>query len=157
LVAKAADALGTTPDELPLAAEKLRGEMKALRDELRELRRRAAGDRAGELAASAIDGVVVARVDGMARDDVRDLAVAVRGQPGVRAVVIGGEPEGGGVALVAAVAKDSGLNASELIAQAARTVRGGGGKSPDLAVAGGRDPARLDEALDQARVAAGLG
>jgi alanyl-tRNA synthetase len=155
LVARAADVLGTTPDELPLAAEKLRGEVRTLRDELKELRRQAAGSRAGELAAAAVDGVVVARVDGLGRDDLRDLAVAVRDQPGVRAVVLGGEPPGGGVALVAAVTKDSGFNASELIAESARTVKGGGGKSPDLAVAGGRDPSRLDEALDQARAAAG--
>ena len=37
-----------------------------------------------------------------------------------------------------------------------RTVKGGGGKSPDLAVAGGKAVGALDEALDQARAAAGL-
>jgi alanyl-tRNA synthetase len=156
LVSRAADVLGTTPDELPLAAERLRGELKALRDELKDLRRQAAGSRAGDLASTAVDGVVVARVDAVARDDLRDLAVAVRDTPGVRAVVVGGEPPGGGVALVAAVTKDGGLNAAELIAESARTVGGGGGKSPELAVAGGRDASRLDEALDQARAAAGI-
>jgi alanyl-tRNA synthetase len=81
----------------------------------------------------------------------------VRQQPGVRAVVIGGEPDGGGVALVAAVTRDSGLEARTLIADAARTVGGGGGgKNPELAVAGGRDASRLDEALAQARAAAGI-
>jgi alanyl-tRNA synthetase len=99
---------------------------------------------------------VVARVDAVGRDDLRDLAVAVRESPGVRAVVLGGEPPGGGVALVAAVTKGGGLNAGELIAEPARTVGGGGGKSPELAVAGGRDASRLDEALDQARAAAGI-
>jgi alanyl-tRNA synthetase len=156
LVSRAADVLGTTPDELPLAAERLRGELKTLRDELKDLRRQAAGSRAGDLASAAVDGVVVARVDAVARDDLRDLAVAVRDTPGVRAVVLGGEPPGGGVALVAAVTKDGGLNAAELIAQSARTVGGGGGRSPELAVAGGRDASRLDEALDQARAAAGI-
>jgi alanyl-tRNA synthetase len=156
LVSRAADVLGTTPDELPLAAERLRGELKTLRDELKDLRRQAAGSRAGDLASAAVDGVVVARVDAVARDDLRDLAVAVRDTPGVRAVVVGGEPPGGGVALVAAVTKDGGLNAAELIAESARTVGGGGGKSPELAVAGGRDASRLDEALDQARAAAGI-
>ena len=156
LVSRAADVLGTTPDELPLAAERLRGELKTLRDELKDLRRQAAGSRAGDLASTAVDGVVVARVDAVARNDLRDLAVAVRDTPGVRAVVVGGEPPGGGVALVAAVTKDGGLNAAELIAESARTVGGGGGKSPELAVAGGRDASRLDEALDQARAAAGI-
>ena len=156
LVSRAAEALGTTPDELPVAAERLRGELKSLREELKDMRRQAAGSRAGELAAAAVDGVVVARVDGIARDDLRDLAVAVREAPGVRAVVLGGEPPSGGVALVAVVTKDRGLEAGALIADAARTVGGGGGTGPDLAVAGGRDASRLDEALDQARAAAGI-
>jgi alanyl-tRNA synthetase len=157
LVARAADALGTTPDELPLAAERMRGEFKALRDEIRDLRRQAAGNRAGALASGAVDGVVVARVDGLAPDEIRDLAVAVRQQPGVRGAVIGGEKPDGGVTLVAAVTKDGGLHAGDLIADAARTVGGGGGKGPELAQAGGRDASRLDDALDQVRAAAGLG
>ena len=70
--------------------------------------------------------------------------------------MLGGAPDEGGVALVAAVTKDSGLVASDLIAEAARLVGGGGGKAPDVAVAGGRDAGRLDEALDRARAAAGL-
>jgi alanyl-tRNA synthetase len=155
LVARAAEVLGTTPDDLPLAAERMRGEFKALRDEIKDLRRQVALSRAGDLAGAAVDGVVVARVDGTTRDEVRELALAVRQQPGIRAVVIGGEPEGGGVALVAATTKESGIEARALIAEAARTVGGGGGgKNPELAVAGGRDPSRLDEALDQARRAA---
>jgi alanyl-tRNA synthetase len=158
LIARAADALATTPDDLPLAAERLRSEFKALRDEIKDLRRQAAGNQAGELAATAVDGVVVARVDGTPRDTVRELALAVRRQPSVRAVVLGGEPEGGGVTLVAATTRESGLDAKALIADAARTVGGGGGgRNPELAVAGGRDPSRLDEALDKARAAAGIG
>ena len=50
------------------------------------------------------------------------------------------------------VANDSGLNASALIADAAKTVQGGAGKSADVAVAGGKDPSKLDEALALAQV-----
>src|SRR5262245_12703842 len=157
LMARAAEALNTTPDDLPLAAERMRADFKALRDEIRDLRRRAAGDQAATMAARAVDGVVVDRADGISRDDVRELALAVRQQPGIRAVVLGGEPEGGGVALVAAVARDSGFGAKALMADAARAVGGGGGgKNPELAVAGGRDASRIDEALDLARAAAGI-
>jgi alanyl-tRNA synthetase len=157
LMARAADALGTTADELPAAAEKVRSELKAMQAEIKSLRQKAAGSRAAELAATAVDGVVVARSDGTTRDEVRDLAVAVRRQSGIRAVVIGGVPDNGGVALVAAAAKESGIEAKTLIADAARTVGGGGGgKNPELAVAGGRDASRLDEALEQARAAAGI-
>ena len=156
LLAGAADRLGVAPDELVTGIDKRLEELKALRDEVKALKRQTATGQAGALAASAVDGVVVARVDGLDRDGLRDLAVAVRDTDGVRAVVIIGEPDGGGVGLVAAVTPDSGLNAGELIADAAKTVGGGGGKAPDLAVAGGRDPAKIDDALDQARDAAGL-
>ncbi|MET0883305.1 MAG: alanine--tRNA ligase [Acidimicrobiales bacterium] len=156
LLAGAADRLGVAPDELVTGIDKRLEELKALRDEVKALKRQTATGQAGALAASAVDGVVVARVDGLDRDGLRDLALAVRDTDGVRAVVIIGEPDGGGVGLVAAVTPDSGLNAGELIADAAKTVGGGGGKAPDLAVAGGRDPAKIDDALDQARDAAGL-
>jgi alanyl-tRNA synthetase len=154
LVARAADALGTTGDDLPLAAEKLRSELKAAQSEIKTLRRQAASSRATELAAAAVDGVVVARVDGLAPEEVRDLAVAVRQQPGVRAAVIGGEKPDGGVALVAAATRDGGLHAGELIAEAARTVKGGAGRGPELAQAGGKDASLIDEALDQVRATA---
>jgi alanyl-tRNA synthetase len=156
LIRRAAEVLGAAPAELVSAAEKLRAENKALRDELSQLKRQAAGAQAQELAGAAVDGIVVDRRDGMSRNELRDLAVAVRDQPHVRAVVLGGALDGGGVALVAAVTRDSGLEAGELIADPAKTVGGGAGKNPDLAVAGGRDVSRIDEALDQARDAAGL-
>ncbi len=153
----AADVLGVATAELVDAVERRVAEAKELRVRVRELERQAASGRAGELAAAAVDGVVVTRVDGLDRDALRDLAVAVRDVPGVRAVVLGSAPESGGVALVAAVAPDSGLHASELIADAARAVKGGGGKSAELAVAGGKDPSALDDALALARAAAGIG
>jgi alanyl-tRNA synthetase len=82
--------------------------------------------------------------------------VALRQQPGIRAVVLIGEPDTGGVALVSAVAKDSGLDAPALIKQAANAVGGGGGGKGDIATAGGRDASKIDEALALARAAAGI-
>jgi len=151
---RTATLLRVTPPEVPERVEKLLEEQRALNDRMKSIQRAGAGERAREIATEAVDGVVVARVDDVDRDGLRDLAVAVRDQPGVRAVVLGAAPEGGGVALVSAAAKGSGFDASALIADAARTVGGGGGKNADLAVAGGRDPSRLDEALEQARQAA---
>jgi alanyl-tRNA synthetase len=148
---RTATLLRVAPPEVPHRVEKLLDEQRALNEQVKALRRAGSAGRAAELAASAVDGVVVARVDGTSRDDLKALAVEVRNRPGIRAVVLGGEPEGGGVALVAAVAKDSGLEAWQLLVEAARTVGGGGGRSPEVAVAGGRDAGRLDEALEQAR------
>jgi len=152
----AADRLGVAPEEVLTGLDKRLDELKALRDEVKALKRQTATGQAAGLAAQAVDGVVVARVDGLERDGYRDLAVAARDQDGVRGVVLIGEPDGGGVALASAVRPDSGLHAGDLIADAARAVGGGGGKAPDLAVAGGRDAAKIDEAVELARAAAGL-
>ncbi len=152
---RAATLLRVTPPEVPDRVERLLDDQRSLADEIKALRRQGAGGRAKELAALAVDGVVVARVDGTTRDELKELAVAIRDQPGLRGAVLGGEPDGGGVSLVAAVTKTSGLDASSLLADAARTVGGGGGRGADVAVAGGRDPSRLDDALDQARRAVG--
>ena len=60
------------------------------------------------------------------------------------------------MALVVRRGQGQRLDASTLLADAAKAVGGGGGKQADMAVAGGRDPSQLDEALDLARAAAGL-
>src|SRR5204863_1360309 len=122
--------------------------------ELKAARAKAATGRAAEVAATAVDGVVVARVDGLATNDLRDLAIAVRQQPGLHAVVLGGTTDTGGAALVAAVTPAGGFGAGDLIRDAAKAVKGGGGGGKgDVAVAGGKDPAGVDTALDIARQA----
>ena len=106
---------------------------------------------------AAVDGVVVAEVPGAERDDLRDLAVALRDRPGIKGVVLGSRPgTGRRRPRRRGQPQTAGSTPAALIADAARTVGGGGGKAPDLAVAGGKDPSRLAEALDQARAAAGL-
>ncbi len=128
-------------------------EIKELQTELKQMRARLASGRASEIAASAVDGVVVERVDGLEPGDLRDLAIAVR-QQGTRRVVLMGQTPTGGVSLVAAVQPDDGVPAAELIKPAARAVGGGGGGKGDIATAGGKDPAALDEAMRLAREAA---
>ncbi|MEZ5408766.1 MAG: alanine--tRNA ligase [Acidimicrobiales bacterium] len=155
-VDRAADVLNVPRADVLDGLSKRMGELKALRDEVRTLRSRLAADQAHTLAQQAEGGVVVARVDGLSRDDMKDLAVAVRDQDGIRAVVLGGAPDGGGAALVAAARPGGGLEAGPLIADAVKAIKGGGGKGADLAMAGGKDPSGLDEALNLARQAAGV-
>ena len=149
-----ADVLGATPSTVKDSAEKRIAQIKALEDENRALRGQLAVGRAGELAAAAPDGVVVARVDDLSPSDLRDLAVAVRQQPGVRRVVLAGTTTTGGVSLVAAVQPSEGVAAADLIREAAKAVGGGGGGKGDIATAGGKNPERLDDALRLAREAA---
>ncbi|HZU72148.1 MAG TPA: alanine--tRNA ligase [Acidimicrobiales bacterium] len=151
VLARASELLKARPEELADAVARLMERQRAAEEELRALRRRGLAEQAAALAAAAEGGVVVARLDGLAPDQLRELAAGLRGRPEVKAVVLGGSPDGNRAALVAAVAKDSGLVASDLLAPAARIVGGGGGRDPELATAGGRDPGRLDEALEDVR------
>jgi len=57
--------------------------------------------------------------------------------------------------LIAAVTPDliaRGIKAGDLIKRVAAVVGGGGGGRPDMAQAGGKDPDKLSEALDQVSV-----
>jgi alanyl-tRNA synthetase len=155
-LASAAGVLQTTPGELAGALERLQAAAAATRDELKALRSAGLRTEAVALAASANDGAVVARRDGLAPDQLRELALATRDNHGIRAVVLAGSPDDKRVALAAAVVPDAGLVAAELLAGPAKVVGGGGGKGPEVALAGGRDPARIDEALDVVRTTLGL-
>jgi alanyl-tRNA synthetase len=157
LLRRAAELLRADPSEVPAAVERLLEREQALRAELRSLRSQAAAVEARQLAAAGTNGWVVARRDGLPQDQLRDLALAVRGQPGVRAVVLIGSPDGQRVALAAAVQPGSDVQAAALVGPAARTVGGGGGGKGDVAVAGGRDPSRIDDALAQVRAQLGSG
>lgn len=152
----AAGLLGVGPDEVVDAVERRIAESKQLRGELRELKRKAAVAIAAELAAGAESGVVVARLDGYDADGLRQVALAVRERSGITAVVLVGTPDNTSVSLVAAADTSAGRNAGELLADAAKAVKGGGGRNADVAVAGGKDPAGIDDAIAAARRAAGL-
>ena len=156
-LAQAAKLLGTTSETVVDGITKRLEEIDGLRRELKVMRSKQATGRAGELAAAAIDGVVVARVDDLAPGDLRELTLAVRAQLGVRVAVLAGISDTGGVSLVSAVIPEAGIEASSLLKDAAKAVGGGGGGGKgDVATAGGKNPGGLDEALRLARAAAGI-
>ena len=156
VLAEVAEVLNVPVADVVDGARKRLDDIKALRAEVKVLKRQAAGGQADALASQAVDGVLVARVAPMERDTLRDLALGLRDQ-GLRAVVLATAPEAGGAAIVAAVMPESGFNASSLLEGAKRLIKGGGGQDPVLAVAGGKDAAGIDAALDSVRAAAGLG
>jgi alanyl-tRNA synthetase len=159
LLTNAAALLKASPDEVVGAVARTLERTKQLEQELKNLKAASARAEAPTLAAEAVDGIVVARRDGLVQDQLRDLALAVRDQAGIRAVILGGSPEEGKAALIAAVSKDgreSGLDAGALLSDASKAVQGGGSKNPDLAMAGGKNANGIDEALTIARAAAGV-
>jgi alanyl-tRNA synthetase len=151
ILQKVSAALGTKSDDAISGVARKLDELKAAQDEIKTLRARLAAGRASELSAGAVDGVVVERIDGLSANDLRDLALAVRQQSGIRAVVLAGETDTGGVSLVAATLPALKLNASDFIKDAARAVGGGGGGKGDVATAGGKNPAGIEDALHIAR------
>ena len=151
---EAALLLGTSSQELLFGVHRKLDEFKAVQEENKILRSRLAVFGAATLAQGATDGIVVGRVDELSPGDLRELALAVRQQVGIRAVVLGGLTPEGGVSLVAAVTPTSGLSATALIKDAAKAVGGGGGGKGDIATAGGKLPEHLPEALRLAEVAA---
>ena len=148
-----AELLKIPPLEVPRRLGKLLEEQRALEKRLAELEARLAKGRADELVRGArVVGdvrVVTARLDGLDAAGLRTVADAVREKVPSGSVVILGSVTNGAASLVTAVSKDltSRVNAGKLVKEGARAVEGSGGGRPDLAQAGGKNPAGLDEAL----------
>ena len=129
--------------------------------ELEERSRKAGSEdlskKAEEIAASGhkIGGITVfvGRGEDANQRTLLDLADRIKSRAGAAAVVLGGAGDGK-AALVASFSKevtDRELSAAEVIKEAAQVIGGGGGGRANVAQAGGRDPAKLDEALAAAR------
>jgi alanyl-tRNA synthetase len=146
------DILKIAPGEAPQRLRKLLDEQRALERQLQELEGKLARSKADDLVAGArqINGVAVVagRIDGLDADGLRAVADRLRDRLGSGIVVVGSVVDGK-VNLVAAVTKDltKRFQAGKLVQEAARVVGGGGGGRPDLAQAGGKEPAKLDAAL----------
>jgi alanyl-tRNA synthetase len=151
--------LGSPQDPLTgarRAAERLReageGAKQAARQQLGEEAERLAGE------ASEVESLqlVVARAPIADQKALLDLASRVQGKLGDESAVVLGGAEGERVALVALFSKAAvarGVSAAEVLGEAAPMVGGGGGGREGMAQAGGRDPAKLDDALSTAREA----
>jgi alanyl-tRNA synthetase len=149
LVHSAAELLRTEPDELLPALERLLARQREGDKELSKLRQQSSESLATELAAAAENGVVVARQDGIDADALRSLAQSVLRRHDVTAVALGGSPDGVKVALVVVTGGEP--NATDVVRALGAIIGGGGGGSPELGTAGGKNPARVDEALHEAR------
>jgi alanyl-tRNA synthetase len=149
LVRAASEMLRTEPEDLLAALERLLARQRETDKELAKLRQKSSESVASELAAGAENGVVVARQNSVEPDALRTLAQAVLRHEGVRAVALGGSPDGAKVTLV--VVTGGAPNATEVVKALGPIVGGGGGGSPEVAVAGGKDVSRVDEALAEAR------
>ena len=131
--------------------------LKGVKNEVKNLKRKDALGMVKELAENAENGIVASIIESIDRESLRELAVAVRDQEEIKAVILGTAPTDGGAALIAAVKADSGLNAGTILNDAAKTIGGGGRANAELTIVGGKSPENLNEALEQARAVAHAG
>ena len=133
--------------------ERREEEIKKLRKELEQARMKSAASSVASATDSAreVKGVKVlaTRADNIDRNQMRTLVDNLRTKLGSGVVVLGSVQDGK-VALIVRVTKDltAKVQAGKIIAQVAKHVGGSGGGRPDMAEAGGKDPAGLDGALN---------
>jgi alanyl-tRNA synthetase len=154
LVESAARAINVEPEQILHGVERLLEQKQHTDKELERRKMESLEITASDLARGADTGTVVARVDGFSNDDLRDLATKVRDR-GVKVVILAGSPDGTKVAI--AIATDGSRNAGEMIKVLAGIVKGGGGGSPQMAMAGGKDVTGIDELIHRALALVGNG
>src|SRR5688572_29343244 len=160
LVSELTTTLKARPEQLADRVGELVSSLKAAEKRMQAFEARALSDRVPALAAKAArvgDVLLVAESVGElgSGDELRSLALSVRGQLGdaasvvALAGVVGGKP----LAIVAAspAARDAGANAGALAKTMAGVLGGGGGGKPDLAQGGGNDVSAIPAALEAVR------
>ncbi len=148
--------LKTTPNSLVERAEHVMAELKALASENESLKSRAAKEALGDVMdqVKEIRGVkfLAASVDDVDMNGLRDLGDQLKGQIGEGVVVLLSAREGkvNMVAMATDEAVKSGAHAGNLIKGIASLVGGGGGGRPNMAQAGGKNPAGIPAAIEEA-------
>jgi alanyl-tRNA synthetase len=156
ILRRAAAYLGATPEEVDRKALGLLDELQSTRKEIVSLQEQLARYDFESLLeqVQTVSGVALlnARVRAPSQDVLREMTDWFRDRLGSGVVALGTVLEGR-PALVVAVTPDlveRGVDAAKLVRGMAQLVGGGGGGKSTLAQAGGRDPSRLDDALDRA-------
>ncbi|WP_157455169.1 alanine--tRNA ligase [Carnobacterium maltaromaticum] len=139
--------------EVPIKVSQLLMELKEVQKENESLQAKLANEQAGEVFKDIQDvsgvSVVTAQVEVKDMNGLRQLADQWK-QNNISDVLVLGSVQDGKVSLLAAVSEETikkGLKAGDLIKEIAPLVGGGGGGRPDMAQAGGKNPAGLADAL----------
>ena len=149
----AAKVLKTSPVSLVERAEHLMAELKALQSENESLKSKAAKDALGDVMnqVKEVKGVklLATSVAGVDMNGLRDLGDQLKSKIGEGVIVLISDCEGkvNMVAMATQGAMDQGAHAGNLIKGIAALVGGGGGGRPNMAQAGGKNPAGIPEAI----------
>ena len=152
-LAETARILKTTPVSLTERAEHLMAELKALQSENESLKSKAAKEALGDVMDQVVEvnGVklLATKVSGVDMNGLRELGDQLKAKIAEGVVVLMSDLDGkvNMVAMATDGAMKKGAHAGNLIKGIAALVGGGGGGRPNMAQAGGKNPAGIDEAI----------
>lgn len=155
----AAKAAKATPATLVEKIEHMMAEIKALTSENESLKSKAAQEALGDVMdqVTEVGGVklLAASVEGVDMNGLRDLGDKLKAKLGDGVVVLASSCDGkvNLVAMATAEAMAKGAHAGNLIKSIAGKVGGGGGGRPNMAQAGGKNPAGIPDAIAEAKTA----
>ena len=157
MLAYAAKTMKATPDNLAEKIEHMLSEMKALQSEIESLKSKAAKEALGDVMnrVEEIKGVklLATSVEGVDMNGLRDLGDQLKEKLGEGVIVIASNA-GDKVNLIAMATDEAmakGAHAGNLIKGIAGLVGGGGGGRPNMAQAGGKNPAGIPDAIAKVR------
>lgn len=149
----AARVLKTSPASLLERAQHLMAELKALQSENESLKSKAAKEALGDVMnqVAEVKGIklLAVKVSGVDMNGLRDLGDQLKAKLGEGVIVLISDLEGkvNMVAMATDAAMAKGAHAGNLIKGIASLVGGGGGGRPNMAQAGGKNPAGIDSAI----------
>ena len=155
-LAEAAKAAKSTPANLKEKIEHMQAEMKALQSEIESLKSKAAKDALGDVMnqVKEVNGVrlLATAVEDVDMNGLRDLGDQLKEKLGEGVVVIASSASGkvNLIAMATDEAMEKGAHAGNLIKGIAALVGGGGGGRPNMAQAGGKNPAGIPDAIAKA-------
>nr|WP_297282614.1 alanine--tRNA ligase [uncultured Agathobaculum sp.] len=154
LLTEAAAALKTSPNELPAKIEQTVGELRAMTKKIDKLNSRVASMQMVDLLNVSRDvkgvNVVATQLEDATAEVLRTMGDSIK-EKAPNMVAVLSAVNDGKVSLLCvcgAEAVKKGAHAGKIIKEVAKMVGGGGGGRPDSATAGGKQPEKLEEALE---------
>ena len=152
----AVNAAKAAPATLVEKIQHMQAEIKTMASEIESLKSKAAKEALGDVMDQVVEvkGVklLAAKVPGVDMNGLRDLGDQLKAKLGEGVIVLISDADGkvNMVAMATEVAQKSGAHAGNLIKGIAGLVGGGGGGRPNMAQAGGKNPAGIDSAIAEA-------
>ncbi len=143
------------PEQLSKKIEDMQAQIKELQAEINKMKSASAKDALGEIKTEVVNGInlVVQKLQGVDMNQLRELGDQIKEKIGDGVVALASEIDGK-VNLIVTVtdeAQKKGAHAGNIIKAIAPIVGGGGGGRPNMAQAGGKNPAGIDEALEKVK------